>query len=254
MAHTLSKIYYLGDVIISQSLVQYDFGRQFPKVFERKDTLEDSLSRPPLEVRSALAKLETDHHHRRMEDRTYQLLKELQQKLTRATHPSAESDQLFEPSYLHQHRDPEICGTCRGEGGSRICADVVKMTCSDFGCKRHRVNRRKTLIEHQERTEAGAVEAFPPSIHIGKMGSGNTVMRSGVHRDDIAEKDGIIAFEMEGAGVWEYFPSLVIKGVCDYADSHKNDQWQDYAAATAAACTKAFLKIWASRSGLNEEV
>ena len=36
----------------------------------------------------------------------------------------------------------------------------------------------------------------------------------------------------------------MIKGVCDYADSHKNKKWQNYAAATAAACMKAFLKEW----------
>ena len=50
---------------------------------------------------------------------------------------------------------------------------------------------------------------------------------------------------MEGAGVWENFPaSLVIKGVCDYADSHKSKKWQNYAAATAAAVTKGFLENW----------
>jgi nucleoside phosphorylase len=49
---------------------------------------------------------------------------------------------------------------------------------------------------------------------------------------------------MEGAGVWDAFPCVVIKGVCDYADSHKNKKWQGYAAATAAACMKAFLKEW----------
>jgi hypothetical protein len=42
----------------------------------------------------------------------------------------------------------------------------------------------------------------------------------------------------------------VIKGACDYADSHKNKVWQRYAAATAAACMKAFLDNWVpSRSG-----
>ena len=49
---------------------------------------------------------------------------------------------------------------------------------------------------------------------------------------------------MEGAGVWDNFPTIVIKGVCDYADSHKNKKWQRYAAATAAACMKAILKGW----------
>jgi nucleoside phosphorylase len=69
-------------------------------------------------------------------------------------------------------------------------------------------------------------------------------MKSGQSRDRMAQADGIIAFEMEGVGVWDYFPSIVIKGVCDYADSHKKKGWQRYAAATAAACTKAFLVEW----------
>jgi nucleoside phosphorylase len=51
---------------------------------------------------------------------------------------------------------------------------------------------------------------------------------------------------MRGAGMWDTLPSLVIKGVCDYADSHKNKVWQDYVAATAAAYMKAFLEVWYS--------
>jgi hypothetical protein len=49
---------------------------------------------------------------------------------------------------------------------------------------------------------------------------------------------------MEGAGVWDTFPCIVIKGACDYADSHKTKKWQRYASATAAACAKAFLEFW----------
>ncbi|KAL2138812.1 hypothetical protein VTI28DRAFT_6195 [Corynascus sepedonium] len=66
-------------------------------------------------------------------------------------------------------------------------------------------------------------------------------MKSGEDRDNIARQEGLIAFEMEGAGVWDSFPCVMIKGACDYADSHKSKAWQRYAAATAAACTKAFL-------------
>ncbi|KAJ4052196.1 hypothetical protein NW756_001630 [Fusarium oxysporum] len=36
----------LGDVIISDGIIQYDFGRQLPGRFARKDTLLDSLGRP----------------------------------------------------------------------------------------------------------------------------------------------------------------------------------------------------------------
>lgn len=54
------------------------------------------------------------------------------------------------------------------------------------------------------------------------MGPGETVMKSGTHRDEIAKKCEIIAFEMEGAGKWDCFLSLVIKGICDLADNNKN--------------------------------
>jgi nucleoside phosphorylase len=89
---------------------------------------------------------------------------------------------------------------------------------------------------------ARPIQPSNPAIHIGLVASGDTVMKSGEDRDNIAARNGVIAFEMEGAGVWENFHySLVIKGVCDYADSHKNKRWQGYAAATAAAVTKGLL-------------
>lgn len=66
-------------------------------------------------------------------------------------------------------------------------------------------------------------------------------MKSGEHRDRIARQRGIIAFEMEGAGIWDEVPCVVVKGVCDYADSHKNKVWQPFAAATAASVMKAML-------------
>ncbi|KAH7118066.1 hypothetical protein B0J13DRAFT_532904 [Dactylonectria estremocensis] len=52
---------------------------------------------------------------------------------------------------------------------------------------------------------------------------------------------GILAFEMEGAGIWDEVPCIVVKGVCDYTDSHKNKSWQAFAAATAASVAKALL-------------
>ncbi|KAL3429140.1 P-loop containing nucleoside triphosphate hydrolase protein [Aspergillus tetrazonus] len=69
-------------------------------------------------------------------------------------------------------------------------------------------------------------------------------MKSGQHRDEIVRREKVIGFEMEGAGVWDHVPCIIIKGVCDYADSHKNKLWQAYAAATGASATKAFLEYW----------
>ncbi len=66
------------------------------------------------------------------------------------------------------------------------------------------------------------VKAQEPAIHIGPVGSGDMVIKSGEHRDEIAQPHRIVAFEMEGAGVSEETPCVVVKGVCDYADCHKN--------------------------------
>jgi nucleoside phosphorylase len=66
-------------------------------------------------------------------------------------------------------------------------------------------------------------------------------MKHGITRDKIAKEEGVICFEMEAAGLMDNFPCLVIRGICDYADSHKNKIWQPYAAATAAAFARELL-------------
>ena len=67
-------------------------------------------------------------------------------------------------------------------------------------------------------------------------------MRNGIDRDRISrELGGVLCFEMEAAGLMNTFPCLVIRGICDYSDSHKNKDWQAYAAATAAAYAKELL-------------
>lgn len=77
-----------------------------------------------------------------------------------------------------------------------------------------------------------------PQAHYGLIASGNQVMKDGLTRDRLAKELGVICFEMEAAGLMDHFPCLVIRGICDYADSHKNKRWQKYAAMTAAACAK----------------
>lgn len=81
-------------------------------------------------------------------------------------------------------------------------------------------------------------------LHYGTIASGNQVIKDGVRRDQISkELGGVMCFEMEAAGLMNDLPCLVIRGICDYADSHKNKTWQPYAAATAAACAKDILSI-----------
>ena len=81
-------------------------------------------------------------------------------------------------------------------------------------------------------------------IHYGTIASGNRVMRDAAERDRVSlEFGGVLCFEMEAAGLMNNFPCLVIRGICDYADSHKNKKWQAYAAGTAAAYAKEVLSV-----------
>ncbi|KAI9371162.1 hypothetical protein BJX61DRAFT_548493 [Aspergillus egyptiacus] len=75
----------------------------------------------------------------------------------------------------------------------------------------------------------------------GKTSSGNMVVKDAITRDKLREKHGAICLEMEAAGLMNNFPCLVIRGISDYADSHKNDRWKPFAPAVAAAYTKEFL-------------
>ena len=81
-------------------------------------------------------------------------------------------------------------------------------------------------------------------VHYGTIASGNRVMKNAVQRDEVsADLGGILCFEMEAAGLMNSLPCLVIRGICDYADSHKNKRWQPYAAGTAAAYAKEVLSV-----------
>ncbi|KAG9234147.1 hypothetical protein BJ875DRAFT_441556 [Amylocarpus encephaloides] len=63
-----------------------------------------------------------------------------------------------------------------------------------------------------------------PVVHYGLIASGNQVMKDGMKRDLISQQAGsVLCFEMEAAGFMDTFPCLVIRGICDYCDVHKND-------------------------------
>lgn len=82
------------------------------------------------------------------------------------------------------------------------------------------------------------------AVHYGTIASGNRVIKNAVERDKIsADLGGVMCFEMEAAGLMNSFPCLVIRGICDYADSHKHKKWQPYAAGTAAAYAKELLSV-----------
>jgi hypothetical protein len=66
-------------------------------------------------------------------------------------------------------------------------------------------------------------------------------MKDALIRDKLTSQKDVLCFEMEAAGLMNHFPCLVLRGICDYADSHKNKAWQGYAAMVAAAYAKDLL-------------
>ena len=202
----------LGDVIISDGVVQYDLGRRLPEQFVPKDTLLDILGRPNTEIRALLAKLKSLHEREMLQGKMAGYMDVLRGRPElAAAYPGAAQDRLFEATYPHV---------------------TDGMSCEECACDDKMLRRTRLQGDGQ------------PAVHFGLIASGDTVMKSGDDRDAIARQAGVIGFEMEGAGVWDIFPCVVIKGACDYADSHKTKAWQRYAAATAAACMKAFLGHW----------
>lgn len=89
----------------------------------------------------------------------------------------------------------------------------------------------------------------PPKIFYDAIASGEKVISDARVRDEIATNHRkIMAFEMEGYGIsaaaWQNSDKvrhLVIRAICDFADSSKNSEWHPYAASVAAGYTKHFL-------------
>ena len=81
-----------------------------------------------------------------------------------------------------------------------------------------------------------------PAVHYGLIASGNMVITDRKDRERLLRANrGILCFEMEGAGLMNTLPCVVIRGISDYADNDKDDSWQRYAAITAAAYAKELL-------------
>ncbi|GKU11121.1 hypothetical protein FLAG1_12115 [Fusarium langsethiae] len=243
----------LGDVVISTGVVQHDFGRRFPDEFTLKETLQDSLGRPSLELRSLVGKLETKIYHEKVRIATHNHLQQMvKERKILAGHPGGLHDNLFPPNYRHKHQDRSrctICAACNGNSDP-VCDVALGSTCKELKCDLQPSLLRRRLdevsIADGKKLVGSNSQTLFPMIHFGTFASGDMVVKSAEFRDQLATSTGAIGFEMESAGVWEIFQTVVIKGVSNYADCHNNDGWQSFAAASAAACTKAFLKYWDS--------
>lgn len=91
-----------------------------------------------------------------------------------------------------------------------------------------------------------------PTIHYGSMACGPQVIKDSAYIDHLKNREhSLLAIDMESYGislaasmcstVSRPIHSLVVKGVCDFADSAKSDEWHDYCAYASATFVKAVL-------------
>jgi nucleoside phosphorylase len=236
----------LGDVIISHEIVQYDFGRLYSHGVDIRDTTKHIKSDP--HISAFVERLQSGDSWRRLNEHVVQHLEDLRHrdKDGKYKHPGFSTDILFEPKSRHKHHQATerdcACGECKSRW-QPVCEEAQNKSCTELGCNQNEQIRRDLSGRIKQAAKAGrAYEARIPVLHFGVMGCGDLVIKCAEHRDQIAKRVGAIAFEMESAGICQTFAGVVIKAVCDYADSHKNKSWQFYAAATAAAATKALLE------------
>ena len=187
---------------------QYDFGKTIQDQAFRHTRF---LNQSPAILRSALRGVKTQYKMK-----GHQLEKAINDALERNPRlrqdferPPPRTDRVFKSRVVHDAR----------------------------GCAEYCANEPSTLISRRERTD----NEDNPAIHYGLIASGNLLMRDALIRDRLSTKKDVLCFEMEAAGLMNDFPCLVIRGICDYSDSHKSKEWQGYASMAAAAFAKDIL-------------
>jgi nucleoside phosphorylase/NTP pyrophosphatase (non-canonical NTP hydrolase) len=85
-----------------------------------------------------------------------------------------------------------------------------------------------------------------PKVHYGRIGASNVLLKNPEFRDQLRKDHRVIAVEMEASGIADATWSagqqyVVIRGICDYCDEHKNDIWRGYAAVAASAYARALI-------------
>lgn len=208
---------HLGHVVVSQpelefsGVVQYDHGKNEVGQFRRTGC----LAPPPAVLLNAAREADIEREMTREDP----LLKHIARidtslpSLWKYRYPGADKDYLYRSDYVH--RDPNF-------------------SCQNCGCDSSQIVDRRQLKDGDLDPDVRG-ETQQLVVHRGTIAAGERVIKDGILRDELARQYGILCFEMEAAGALADFPCLVIRGISDYSDSHKNDRWQGYAAASAAA-------------------
>ncbi|PNP48539.1 hypothetical protein TGAMA5MH_00433 [Trichoderma gamsii] len=251
----------LGDVVISEAVIECDeLDTQSAAAFGEGNPIEKMRGRANKTIHNYTASVKTKRGYKLLEDKVVLFLRQIQNRVSEAKYrqrrkaatymyPGSANDILFESTHRHRHYNSSQC-VCADynpvEHSYAVCDQARDLNCEQTGCELKSVKprtriHRKTMLESSE----DSMSAQIPQIFLGRFGSGDTAFRSGIHRDSLAQKHNIIAFEMEGAEVWDELPYIIVKGVSNYGDGHKTRtwaEWEYFAAATAASVTRALIE------------
>ncbi|PLB42630.1 purine and uridine phosphorylase [Aspergillus candidus] len=204
----------LGDVVVSVpcegvgGVLQYDYG----KTEQGGDGWTTRfLNLPPVALRGAVMDLAARYEEEGngLEDAVDDVLGRMPKLRKGYQRPERGRDRLYQSGFVHSG---EACVEGRGE-------DPMN------------------LVWRPERGEEG--ESL--EIHYGMIASADRPMRDARVRDKLAAENHILCFDASAGGLMNYFPCLVIRGICDYSDSHESSEWEGFATMAAAAYGKDLL-------------
>ncbi|KAJ3454195.1 hypothetical protein MRS44_018089 [Fusarium solani] len=204
----------LGDIVVSaprdgeSGVFEYDFGKTIQNQAFQTTRF---LNQPPTTLRTAVRGIQAQYKRKghQLEQIIDAVLKKNPRLQEDYQRPPPDTDRLFQADFIHDPR----------------------------GCAEFCVVNPSNLVQRRERTE----HEDNPAIHYGTIASANQLMKDALIRNKLVSGKGVLCFEMEAAGLMNHFPCIVIRGICDYSDSHKNEVWQGYAAMAAAAYAKDLL-------------
>ena len=237
----------LGDVVVSApadqypGVVQWDFGKaEKDGNFKRTG----ALNNPPSALLTALTKLETEHELNGSKIHYY--LDDLEKKwpnlVPKYTRSASLKDPLFaaDNSHYNQNRS-QVIFTMLWDTILAILGYLLGWWA--FAPMEPRAEQVRSTTTVSTVVDGDQRKPGKMRVHYGLIASGNQVIKDARLRDSLNESLGgnVLCVEMEAAGLID-FPCIVIRGICDYADSHKNKDWQEYAAAVAAAYAKELLE------------
>ncbi|KAJ5364731.1 Pfs NACHT and ankyrin domain protein [Penicillium cataractarum] len=229
----------LGDVVVSQpvadyhGVVQWDMGK-----LERDGRFvhTGSLNRPPNALLNASNQLKSNYEM--FGSKINEYLDDMERRYPRLAPKYTRRECLEDPSLILK-RGRQI--STKLYILSRLWQAIITMFAYLLGSWAispvNEENRRLPEKAEEARTQREV------RVHHGLIASGNKVIKDSQSRDSLDKAFGghLLCVEMEAAGLMNDFPCIVIRGICDYADSGKEKSWQEYASAVAAAYAKELL-------------